>query len=194
MKLKALPLILVGLFAPSLAAADLCQTRIEAVDLEIDPATVEADVTWRESLLRVPRIIGQRQCNSAEIYAFMQGLADLDGKCMAYADDETGYVFLTGERNFRGRCSKTACQRVNDSKENLGALTAAILGKAVRVADATAANPAGALVISGASETIVGALGTASTSALAVLATPSVLAATSVSAVAVGGAVYICSE
>lgn len=187
---KVLPLALIGVFAPTLAAADLCQTRIEAVDLEIDPAVLNADVTWRESLLSLPRVSRKRACNSAEIYAFMQGLTDLEGKCMAYADEDTGFVFLTGERNFRGRCSKTACQRVNDTKENLGALTATLFGKVTDIAE----NPAGAIIVSGASDTILGAAGTASTAAIAALSTPTVLAATTVSAVAVGGAVYICSE
>lgn len=187
---RILPLVLVGLFAPTFALADVCQTRIEAVDLEIDPDVLEADASWRESLLTLPRFSSKRQCNSAEIYAFMDGLADLDGKCMAYADEDTGYVFLTGERNFRGRCSKTACQRVNDTKENLSALTVAILGKVVDIAD----HPTGAVIVSGASDTIIGSIGSVSGAALTALSTPSVLAATSVSAVAVGGAVYICSE
>lgn len=187
---KALSLALIAGLMPSLALADLCQTRIEAIDLEIDPDVLDADATWRERLITLPRLSRKRQCNSAEIYAFMQGLADLDTSCMAYADDETGYVFLPGERNFRGRCTKTACERVNDTKENLGGLTDAILGKVAGVTE----NPAGALVISGASDTIIGSVGTASAQALALLSSPSVLAATTVSAVAVGGAVYICSE
>lgn len=192
--LKALPLVVFGAFVPSIATAELCTTRIEAVDLEIDPSVLDAQVSWREKLLSRPRLSGQRQCNSAEIYAFMQGLADLDGKCMAYADDDTGFVFLDGARNFRGRCTTTVCERVNDTKENLGLVTDVIVGTVVGIADTTATHPAGALVLSGASDTIISSIGTASASALAVLSTPSVLAATTVSAVAVGGAVYICSE
>ena len=185
---------MVGVLAPTMAAAELCQTRIEAIDLEIDPSVLEADASWRERLLKLPSFSRKRQCNSAEIYAFMQGLADLGGKCMAYADDDTGFVFFDGTRNYRGRCAKSVCERVNDTAENLDALTTAIFGTVLGVADKTASHPAGALVISGATDTIISAIGTASASAVAVLSTPSVLAATTVSAVAVGGAVYICSE
>lgn len=187
---KLLPLVMVGLFAPTIAMAELCQVRIEAFDFRIDPEVLEADANWREGLLTLPRWSRERTCNSAEIYAFMEGLADLDGKCMAYADDDAGYVFLTGERNFRGRCAKTACERVNDTKENLGALTLAIMGKVVDIAE----HPTGAVIVSGASDTIIASIGSASSAAVAALSTPTVLAVTTVSAVAVGGAVYICSE
>ncbi len=187
---RVLGIVALAMVAPSMAAADLCQARIEAVDLEIDPEMLAADATWRESLLSLPRLSRKRQCNSAEIYAFMEGLADLDGKCLAYADADTGFVFMTGTRNFRGRCTKTGCERVNDTKENLGALTAAIWGKVANISD----NPTGAVIVSGASDTILSAVGTGSSAALAALSTPSVLAATTVSAVAVGGAVYICAD
>lgn len=198
MRHTALSLVLALL--PSLAAAELCQTRVEAADLQIDPEVLDTSVTWRESLITLPSsgvaaMRGAlRQCHSGEIYAFLDGLADMDGKCLVEADDDTGFVILKGERNYRGRCTKTVCQRVNDTKENLGAVTSSLVGGAVGMADTAATHPAGALVITGAADTIVASVGTASASALAVLSTPAVLAATTVSAVAVGGAVYICSE
>ena len=193
-------LSLVLALAPSLGAAELCQTRVEAADLQIYPEVLDSSVTWRESLLSLPNagasaISGNlRQCHSGDIYAFLDGLADMDGKCLVEADADTGYVILTGERNYRGRCTKTVCQRVNDTKENLGAVTSSLVSGAVGVVDTAASHPAGALVITGAADTIVASVGTVSASALAVLSTPAVLAATTVSAVTVGGAVYICSE
>lgn len=126
---------------------------------------------------------------------------EVEGYCLA-EDPEQGWLLVPGERGSRGRCSKTACERVN------GAKTAAI-GTAVKAIelsrgpdpeeaedDAMGAvlHSSGAAILKGSSSYILGALGSAASGAGAALSTPAVLAAASVSLVAVGGAVYLCSE
>lgn len=96
------------------------------------------------------------------------------------------------------RPSRSFCERVNASVN----ASAQVAGMVRRTADTAGAingataviQPGGAAVISGATSAVSGAISASGGAASAALTTPVGLAAAAVSVVAVGGALYVCSE
>ncbi|WP_241557871.1 hypothetical protein [Falsirhodobacter deserti] len=109
--------------------------------------------------------------------------------------------YSEGERDAYLRCRaprKTFCERVNTSVQT--SLAVAGLADAPEGSEGlvngvqAVTRPGGAVVLSGAGAAVQQTVASASGAAGAALATPIGLAAAAVSVVAVGGAVYLCSE
>ena len=198
---------------PLAAQPQTCVARVNHQDLIIvEGAVVDGDLqpSLRERLLTWPgrsidRLMGETpDCDSAVTMAFlagMQALDQTDGYCLAEGDAGEGWILVPGDRNFRGRCRVTVCDRVNAARDGSLALAARItelatgqevddLGSGVRAV----AHGSGAMLVTGQAPAIVQALGQGATAAGAALSSPTVAAAAAVSVVAIGGAVYVCSD
>ncbi|WP_157057436.1 hypothetical protein [Loktanella sp. 3ANDIMAR09] len=189
------------------AAADICQSTIEAITVQIDTETLAvapAPTTRRERLLNFPArsfdfiTRDQRACTSQEVFAFLAQVETVDDKCLSYTDAQTGFLLVPGPRNFRGRCNaSTVCTRVNGTRDAVATATVAITDVALGTGDSTLSkvtHTTGAMVLSGTGATISGALGSAITGVTAAVGAPIALTAAAVTAVAVGGAIYICAD
>ncbi len=200
-------LTVAALFFSTPAFASVCQTTVEGIDLQIDNETVTvspAPATRRERLLNFPArsfdwVTGDiRQCDSHEVFAFLTEIEDVSDMCLQTTDADTGYLLVPGDRNFRGRCSGGGvCEKVNGTKEVLSSATGAVVGTVLGTGDSTLSkvtHSSGAVLLSGTGASISSTLGTAATSAAGVMYAPVALTAAAVTAVAVGGAVYVCSE
>ncbi len=198
-----IPFLLLG----QSAMADVCQSTIESIALQIDTETLTvspAPTTRRERLLNFPGrsfdwLTGdQRACTSEEVFAFVSEIEPVDEMCLQYTDAETGFLLVPGTRNFRGRCSGGGvCRRVNGTKDTLTHATGAVVGTVLGTGDSTLSkvtHSSGAVLLSGSNASISSALGTAATSAAGVMSAPVAIGAAAVTAVAVGGAVWVCSE
>lgn len=201
------PLLLTLALLGQSAAADICQSTIEAIDLQIDTDTLAvspAPTTHRERLLNFPArsfdflTRDQRNCTSQEVFAFLAEIETVDDKCLRYADADTGFLLVPGQRNFRGRCtSGGVCTKVNSTREVVSNATGAMVGVALNTGESTLSkvtHSTGAVLLSGSGASISSTLGTAITSATAAVGAPIALTAAAVTAVAVGGAIYVCSE
>ncbi len=189
------------------AQADPCAVRVNAQDVVIDPASyVTATPTRRERVMawpaaRLDRLRGTTPtCPSDVALAFvgqLSNLPDTEGFCLQSGDADSGYLLLPGTRNFRGRCTQTTCERVNEASGDVAALS-------LKIADVIAGPPApdlstlahasGALLLSGPRAVVRTSLQAAAGSALsAALASPPALAASALTVIGVGSAVYVCS-
>lgn len=97
--------------------------------------------------------------------------------------------------------SKSFCKHVNDSKEAalsiagfVSASVGAAIGKTAITGTTVVAHSSGAAILTGTGGYVAGTLGTIGTTALGILTAPATLTAAAVSVVAVGGAVYVCSD
>jgi hypothetical protein len=127
-------------------------------------------------------------------------LDQTEGYCLAQ-DEAQGWLLVPGVRNFRGRCTRTVCDRVNVVAGGATSVGQSILGLATGREVATGgeavtavAHGTGAYLLTGRASAVATALGQAGASVAATLGTPAALGATAVTVVAVGGAVYMCSE
>jgi len=192
-------------------AQDICASVVNGEALRFDRETFLAgrtEATRRERLLAWP---GQTwdglrgrdpECDSATLITYLSQTipADaIDDYCLTEVGD-FGFLLIPGVRTFRGRCTKSTCERVNATAD--GALGAAktITTKAADAAlgegDRTTAilHASGAAILSGQAPAIAATLGQVGTAVGTALAAPGVLAAAAVSVVAVGGAVYVCRD
>ncbi len=200
-------LALLLLLWPALASAQICAVRVNAMDVEIDESAWADDdlaVSRRESLLTWPsraisRIAGTTpQCRSETVLTFMADLTSVwasSGYCLEEGDADVGYLLVPGERNFRGRCAKTTCDRVLGTADDLTELKDGIDGIFVGPPDPLETlrdDGAGALIVQASRSYFLGRL--KSTVLAAAMSQPAVLAAAAVTVVAVGGGVYVCSE
>ena len=189
------------------AMADVCASTIESIALQIDTDTLTvspAPTTRRERLLNFPTrsfdwLTGhQRACTSQEVFAFVSQIEPVDDMCLQYADDEAGYLLVPGARNFRGRCtSGGVCTKVNGTKDALASATGAIVDTILGTGTSTLSkvtHSSGAVLLSGSGASIGSTLGTAATGAVGTVGAPVAIGAAAMTAVAVGGAVYVCSE
>ncbi len=212
LRLLALCLALV-LPAAAQAQDRNCIARVNHQELIIVAGTVidgKTDTTLRERFVTWPR----RQwnsawgtpsdCDSATIIAFLGGmmsLEDTEGHCLVETADRTGYLLAPGERNFRGMCRITACDRVNmlreESTDLARRMTELATGQEIEsFGDGVnaLAHGSGALMMSGQGPMVAEALGTTAGGLSGALASPAALAAAGVTVIAVGGAVYLCSN
>jgi len=125
--------------------------------------------------------------------------------CLNYDKKMKTYTgFTIGERNAYLECQKpkkTFCERVNESKDAAIAITGVAAGAAGGATLATAGtgvtavlHSSGAAILTGAGGYIAGTLATIGATGLAILTSPITIGVTTISVVAVGGAVYICKE
>lgn len=198
---------LLTVFIASAAQAQTCTVRVNAQDIVIDPAVYgSGTATRRERALawptaRLNRLRGETPaCTSDVTLAFVGQLGnipDTDGFCLQTGDADSGYLLLPGARNFRGRCTRTTCDRVNDASGDVASL-------GLKIADVIAGPPApdlstlqhasGALLLSGPRAVVRSSLQAAAGTALsAALSSPPALAASALTVIGVGSAVYVCS-
>lgn len=125
--------------------------------------------------------------------------------CLVYDSEKETFADLQqGQQNAYRVCkepTRSVCERVNSTKEGAIALTSfasAAVGTAVGTTTVTGTtvvmHSSGAAILTGSAGYVSGTLGTIGTTALGFLTLPATLTAAAVSVVAVGGAVYVCSE
>lgn len=187
--------------AASAAEPTFCTTRISGQDVPMaydkDEESLQDNYSMREILFTR---WGRDTCPS---YVVLRSLTpDLTDEerapfCLRYdkeSDSTIGYDL--GERDSYGRCeqpSKSVCQRVNQTKNAAVAMSGAAARGTVRGLRALP-DGSGAVIISGSSSYISGALTAIGGGASAVAASPVLLTGAAVSVVAVGGTVYACRE
>ncbi|NAZ35793.1 hypothetical protein [Rubellimicrobium sp. CFH 75288] len=208
-------LALVGLMAAATAwaapaAAGSCVARVNGQELIIVPEDWgAARPGLRERLLTWPqrnwdRAWGERTaCDSAVVTRFLAETMRLDqteGYCLA--PGEEGWLLVPGARNWRGRCTATTCERIGmaaDGAVEIGRRVAGLaLGNPPPEADRgrleAIAHGTGALLLRGQAGAVAGALGQAAGALGTALASPAAAGAAAVTVMAVGGAVYLCSD
>lgn len=194
---------------PAAAMADRCRAVVNGSEIVVEEENFSSfsdQVGTAEKLLSWPSRRWDKTwgtppaCRSGVIYDYLASTVapeGIEGYCLSH-DEEAGYVLAPGERNFRGLCKKTICERVDSTAQETAAVTATL----ARSALATAREPdqlravmhqSGALILSGSASTISATLGNAGTGLMTALSTPAALTAVGVSVLAVGGAVYMCS-
>ncbi len=205
-----LPLAIFFAALAGAAQAQSCVAQVNAQELILVPEAMGAPSPGlRERLSRWPgrswdRAWGERvACDSAAVMHFLGNtmrLDQTDGYCLA-EDDAHGWLLVPGARNYRGRCTRTACDRVNVVAGGATNVGQSILGMATgRKVDSSSeavtavAHGTGAYLLTGQASAVATALGQASASVAAALGTPAAIGATAVTVMAVGGAVYMCSD
>lgn len=125
--------------------------------------------------------------------------------CLSYDKETKQYLgFEEGAQNAYGLCKqpkRSFCERVNASKTaavSIAGFGSGAVGSAVGATSqagvSVVAHSSGAYILTGSSGYVAGTLGTIGTSALAVLTAPATIVGAAVSVMAVGGAVYVCSD
>ncbi|SHJ30485.1 hypothetical protein SAMN04488012_10760 [Palleronia salina] len=189
-------------------AEDLCRAEVNSTTLTIDrdaldaprPGLRERAAGW--AALGLDRVRGRPPaCDSETLIAFLAREVpedDLSGYCLL-PDDLLGFLLVPGERTYRGRCARTACERVNTARDTAvgiaGTATDIATGRAEGQSRTNAVlHASGAAILSGSAASIASSVGTGASGAVsAALAAPALAGAAAVSLVAVGGAVYLCS-
>lgn len=206
-------LALLALATPGAAQTASCQAQVngQEVAIDYDRKSEEArKITRREAIFRGPSRLWAwtwgdlPTCNSAIL---MDALAEdaegeTDGQCLAWVEETQSYVLLPGDRNYRGRCIGVVCRSVNAGKEEVAAVTSAILSGAAERAGigggtstlTTVTNSAGALIMSGSTGHITGTLGSVGSGILGALSSPAALTAGAVTTVVGGGALFVCTD
>lgn len=201
------------LLASAAAAQDrACVARVNHLDIVIAPGVIldDPDLSLRERLLSWPRGVWNRAwgrpvaCDSATTIAYLAGVLALDeveDLCLSEAPGDAGWILVPGERDFRGRCHRTICDRVNaaadDGASIARAVTTVITGRQVATLGegvSALASTSGAMMLTGRSGLLVELLGQGSAALAGALASPAVAAAAAVTVVSVGGAVYVCRD
>ena len=187
-----------------------CRAYVNATEVVIDydPAALPP-VSRRERILDWPVRTWDRawgappQCDSQTIIAFLSmnlPQEEIGGYCLVQDPTDDSYLLVPGERNYRGHCQKTICDRVNATRESvqatMGAISRAVAATARldRMTYGAVSHSSGALIASGSETYLATTLQGAGSAVTAALASPVVLSAASASAVVVGGAVYICRD
>ncbi len=201
-------LCLVPLPAP---AQPPCRAEINSTDLVIDAealATERGAVDLRERIARWPasglnRLRGQLpSCDSATLIAFLAREVpedDIAGYCLT-PDPALGYILAPGARDYRGRCLRTTCDRVQEAGDGAAATAARVAdiatGRRKEQSRAEAViHSSGAAIVTGSAGSVLSALGSGATTAVtAALTAPVFAGAAAVSVMTVGGAVYLCSD
>lgn len=198
-------LILLSLAAP--AAADRCRARVngsEIVVTEEDFPTFAEEVKGREKLLGWPARRWNRAwgtpvaCNSGVLFDYLATTVpenDIAGYCLGETVD--GFVLIPGERNYRGVCRKTICDRVNATADEALALSKSLARSAAETVTspgaATAiAHKSGALILSGSASALVAEIGAKGSALFGALSAPATATAVGATVLTAGGAVYLC--
>lgn len=199
--------VLLALAAPAAAETRRCLATVNGsqVSITYDPALAEP-ISRRERLVGWPGQAWRRAwgappaCDSELTILYLaQHLAgdEIDGYCLAQDDATDSFLLVPGERNFRGRCRRTTCERVNAAAEDAMAAGRAVADIATGRTNSRVGavlHSSGAAIVSGQAGSIGTALGSVGSSVAAALTAPAVMAAAAVSVVTVGGAVYVCRD
>lgn len=188
--------------------ADTCTVRVNAMDVDINMAAFASnDATRRETLLTWPRrSIDQLRgvtpaCPSDITLNFMagiEGLPNSDGYCLADGDAVTGLLLVPGARDFQGRCKRSTCQRINMAADDAVAMTDRMVMRLYQPPfpdSEMSAHASGAMILQLGQSALQDTVEDFGVAALtAILATPEILAATSLSVMAVGGTLWLCNS
>ena len=192
------------------AAAETCRATVNDSVFLIDTEELDRppeDAGTAERVSRWPgalkdRILGNPPaCDGPTLISYLGARIpedEIDGYCLA--DRETGgFLLVPGERNFRGRCATTACEKVDMAKDGAVGLAQDMTGlgkpedEEEEEEKSVIEHVSGAVMLTGTA-TAVGsqltALGSGAVAAVGALAAAAAAAAT---VVVVGGAVYVCS-
>jgi len=205
MRRTILPFLLTVLASPLAAQNAACTARVDGQDVVIAPGAMVdgSGAGLRERLTSWPsrgwdRVWGNpRSCDSGVLIAFLAGIEGMtedeaDDLCLAELPEDQGYLLVPGERNFRGLCRVTICDRVvmasNDTEAVTGridALASAVLPDGIE----GTVRGSGAVLLSGNAGIASQLLGPAVSPEIAGLLTSP---QTAVTVMAVGGLVYYC--
>jgi len=166
----------------------------------------EAEQTSMRELLIGPK--GSGDCPSYVTLAYLTPDMTVEQRkmfCLVYDKEKDAVVgFQRGEQDAYRVCtrpSKSLCQRVNDSKDAALAIAGfgagavgGVTGTVTATGTTVVAHSSGAWILTGSSGYVAGTLGTIGTTVMGILSAPLVVTTAVVSVVAVGGAVYACSE
>ncbi|AOZ69877.1 hypothetical protein LPB142_11545 [Rhodobacter xanthinilyticus] len=203
MRLTLLPLLGLGLLAALPARAELvrCTTSLrgEAVGFAYDPQNeaLRGSRSLREKVLG-----GKKGVDCPGLVTLRALTPELDDAgrapfCLQWDEKAGTYLgYATGARDPWGHCrapSRSFCERVNGSAAAAGRIMGNASGIAREAEAQVSANPVGAVVIEGQGARLGAKLRDMGASAVLGLS-PAGLAAVAVTAVAVGGAVYVCSD
>jgi len=208
MKMICIVLFLLAFSCSSYAEQVQCKTNINGAVRFLSYYEYEYEInenyTWRENLfhgwgdITCPAFITLRY--------FTPKLTDYERSvfCLKFDKELDTYTgFVNGTRNAYLVCKepkKTFCERVNETKDAAIAITGLAAGAvgggtAAGTAGITAvAHSSGAVILTGTGGYIAGTLGSIGATSLAVVTAPATIAATVVSVVTVGGAVYLCRD
>lgn len=189
---------------PAKAEAESCWTSVGGEQIGLfydDNDTVRDNTTLRE------RMFGGRGEITCPAYVTLRHLTpDLTDEerapfCLHYDKDARTYLgYAEGRRDAYLACkdpSKAFCSRVNASKGAALAITSLAAEKAEGAADVVGnitKHSSGAVILSGSGSSVASSLSSLGATAMSVATAPATLAAAAVSVVAVGGAVYVCSQ
>jgi hypothetical protein len=189
-----------------------CIARVDHRDVVIAPGAILSDpgVGLRERVAGWPRALWNRAwgrpapCDSATTIAFLAGIEALpaiESYCLAEAAGDGGWLLVPGERDWRGRCRRTFCDRVNMTAAD-GAAVAIRMAEVITgrdyagAADGIAgfASASGAQWLKGQAAALAGLIGQSATGLGAALASPGAAAAAAVTVIGAGSAVYLCRD
>jgi hypothetical protein len=186
-----------------------CVARVNGTDMVVAAGAVITDpdgVTLRERLLGWPRQTwnqawgAPRTCDSETTIAFLGAVLaveQIDQYCLSFDAETDGFLLVPGARNFRGRCQKTVCERVNIARDQttgfLGGMMQAVL-QPPQTGLLGLTHSSGAMLLTGQRGVLLDTLGTTATSVTAALSTPAAMTAAAVTVMTVGSAVYVCRE
>ncbi|SEW02369.1 hypothetical protein SAMN04488515_0700 [Cognatiyoonia koreensis] len=201
--------LIAGLFWASPALADDCTVRVNAMDVAINAEAFDAGArTIPETVLAWPkqgisRLRGRLPtCPgdlTLEFMAGLEGLPDTDGYCLAEGSEEVGLLLVPGERNFRGQCATSVCQKVTGTADEMVDMTGMLASFVYAPEDnpnvSTLTHASGALMMTATREYVRQSLAGGSTTTLGtLLGSTTFLTAAAVTVVGVGGGVYLCSD
>lgn len=205
-KLKGSVVVALAVLAGAPALAQDCTVRVNAMDVVVNTAFYGDGTTIRENMLSWPRRSLDRltgaipPCTSDVALAFMAGLEGLpntDGYCLAEGNAQTGWLMVPGDRDYRGRCEMSTCQRINMAADEAIAMTDRMVLRLYQPPNPDSelmAHASGALVLTLGQRAIQQTIEDYGVAALAALLTaPEALGAASLSVVAVGGTMWLCN-
>ncbi|MFD2738613.1 hypothetical protein ACFSUD_03425 [Sulfitobacter aestuarii] len=196
--------------AEETAQSERCRAMVNGSEVVVEEdrfATFADEVKRREKLRNWPSRRWNKTwgippaCDSGVLYDYLATTIpteEIDGYCLT-SNAEQGYFLVPGNRNYRGMCKKTICERVNTTAEETAEITRDLTRSTLQSATnpenlRAVAHKSGALILSGTASSLSTSLSAAGATLMTALSTPAALAAVGVSVVAVGGAVYMCSD
>ncbi|MER5170428.1 hypothetical protein [Thioclava kandeliae] len=211
MRSRSLPYLLTGALVaafpatvlplPAHAALQSCETSIRGKTSQF--AYDDSNPRVEESLSLREKIFGSRgkvTCPGIVTLRAMTPELDDTGRapfCLQWDKDADTYIgYAQGARDGFGHCeqpSRSFCERVNGSGDAAKQMTENTNGFAKDVAGNVAGDKIGSIVVKTTGDKLKGRLKDAGVAAVAA-ASPVGLAAVAVTAVAVGGTMYVCSE